>query len=126
MWNIFNKRKEYLEKTDNSKQYVRIILKDDEFTAMHLDDDENILAFISLNPKNIEMSDFYYSLMKNTQLVNIMYNDKEYNTVITEIKLIDNETLRIYYTVLNPYTNITSIDVRAKDGSEFHTINIKE
>lgn len=95
---------ETIEKPSKSKMdiqsNVRICMHDDEFTSMHLDDNENILSFISFDTKNVEMVDFYYSLMMNKKLVKIIYNDKEYSTVITEIKLISDRTLRIYYKVI--------------------------
>ena len=84
----------------NIKQYVRICFSDDAYTAMHLDDDKNIIAFMSFSPKNIEAADFYYSMFNSKQIIKILYNNKEYEAVITEIKLIDTETLRIYYKVI--------------------------
>jgi hypothetical protein len=115
MWNIFkNKKKKELggdyenvimSKSEKSiKCNITVCLKDDEYTAEHLNDDKNIIAFISCNPKNIENADFYYLLFTNKQIIKIIYeneNDRLYNTVITQIKLIDENTLRIYYTVIN-------------------------
>lgn len=89
------------------KRNITFYMHDDEYTAEHLDDDQNIIAFISCNPKNIENADFYYSLFDNNEIINIIYNDNgeehKYYTVITQIKLIDENTLRIYYTVLKNY-----------------------
>lgn len=82
---------------------VRINMHDDEYTGMHLDEDENIIAFISCNPNNIKSADFYYSVMTNKQIVTIIYNDGEkeraYKAFITELKITYENTLRIYYTV---------------------------
>lgn len=85
----------------NIKQNIRICFSDGPYTAMHLDDDKNIIAFMSFSPKNIEAADFYYSMFNSKQIIKILYDNKEYEAVITEIKLIDTETLRIYYTVIN-------------------------
>ena len=80
---------------------VTICLKDNDiYTAEHLDDDKNIIAFINFNPKNIERADFYYSLFANKQVITIDYNLQIYEAIITEIKLTDYNTLRIYYNVL--------------------------
>ena len=80
---------------------VTICLKDNDiYTAEHLDDDKNIIAFMNFNPKNIERADFYYSLFANKQVITINYNLQIYKAIITEIKLTDYNTLRIYYNVI--------------------------
>ena len=80
---------------------VTICLKDNDiYTAEHLDDDGGTIGFMNFNPKNIECADFYYSLFANKQVITIDYNLQIYEAVITEIKLTDYNTLRIYYTVL--------------------------
>lgn len=87
----------------NNRCNTIINMHDDEYTGMHLDEDENIIAFISCNPNNIKSADFYYSVMTNKQIVTIIYNDGEkeraYKTFITELKITYENTLRIYYTV---------------------------
>lgn len=80
---------------------VTICIKDDIYTAEHLDEDNNIIAFMDFHPKNIERADFYYSLFANKQVIIIDYNFLIYQAIITEIKLTDYNTLRIYYHVIN-------------------------
>lgn len=95
--------KKYNEEKSKPKlnHNVTICLKDNDiYTAEHLDDDKNIIGFMNFNPKNIECVDFYYSLFANKQVITIDYNLQIYEAVITEIKLTDYNTLRIYYTVL--------------------------
>jgi hypothetical protein len=86
------------------RQNVTICIHDDGNTAEHLDKDENIIAFMTFHPNNIKSADFYYSLLTNKQIITIVYeneNDRIYNAVITQIKLLDENTLKIYYTVIN-------------------------
>lgn len=86
----------------NIQNNVTICLHDDEYiTTEHLDEDKNIIAFINFHPNNIKRADFYYSLFANKQVVTIDYNRQIYEAIITQIKLIDENTLRIYYTVKN-------------------------
>lgn len=84
----------------NIQRNVTICLQDNKYTAEHLDDDKNIIAFMTFHPKNIKSADFYYSLFTNEQIITIDYEFIMYKAIITEIKLIDENTLRIYYTVL--------------------------
>ena len=86
------------------RQNVTIHIRDDIYTAEHLDEDKNIIAFMTFSPNNIKSADFYYSLFTNKQIITIIYeneNNRIYNAVITQIKLINDNTLRIYYTVIN-------------------------
>ena len=86
------------------RQNVTICIRDDKYTAEHLDEDKNIIAFMTFSPNNIKSADFYYSLFTNKQIITIIYeneNNRIYNAVITQIKLINDNTLRIYYTVIN-------------------------
>lgn len=76
----------------------------DSNVTVHKDEDKNIVAFSSCDQKNIENADFYYSLLLNKQIITIIYNDGEehkYEAIITQIELINEDTLDIYYTVLN-------------------------
>ena len=85
---------------------ITICIHDDEHTSEQLDDEKNIVAFISCDPKNIENANFYYSLFFNKQIIKIIYENENYriyDAVITQIKSCDANTLRIYYTVLNNY-----------------------
>ena len=82
---------------------VTICLSDDEFTVIHLDDDKNITGFADFHQENVKLADFYESLFTNRQVITIDYNLKMYQAVITQIKLIDENTLRVYYTVINKY-----------------------
>lgn len=83
---------------------VTICLHDDEYTAVIFDNDKNTVAFMACHPNNIKSADFYYSLFNNKEIIAIDYEQQMYNVVITQIKLINEDTLRIYYTVLN-YNN---------------------
>ena len=84
---------------------VTICMHDDEYTVEHLDKDKNIIAFLNFHPNNIKSADFYYSLFENNQIITIDYEYEEqqmyYKAVVTQMKLINEDTLRIYYTVLN-------------------------
>lgn len=92
---------ETIPKSEDINRNVTICLKDNDiYTTEHLDDNKNIIGFMNFNPKNIEHADFYYSLFVNKQVITIDYNLRMYKAIITEIKLTDYDTLRIYYTVL--------------------------
>ena len=82
---------------------VTICLKDDEYTNVDLDENNNIIAFTDFHEANVKLAYFYESLFTNRQIITIDYNLQMYNVVITQIKLIDENTLRIYYTVINKY-----------------------
>ncbi len=84
----------------NIQRNVTICLQDNKYTAEHLDDDKNIIAFMTFHPNNIKSADFYYSLFTNEQIITIDYEFQMYKAIITQIKLINEDTLRIYYTVL--------------------------
>ena len=93
-----------MTKTKNDIQYdVIICMHNDEYTYTDLDDD-NIVAFSNINPSNIKCADFYYSMFANKQVITIDYenegDEKYYEAIITQIHLIDADTLSIYYTVL--------------------------
>ena len=79
-------------------------MHNDEYTYTDLDDDKYIVAFYNINPSNIKCADFYYSMFANKQVIIIDYenegDEKYYEAIITQIKLIDADTLSIYYTVL--------------------------
>lgn len=80
---------------------VTICIKDnDMYTAQHVDDDGGTIAFMTFYPNNIKYADFYYSLFENKQVITIDYNHLIYKAIITEIKLVDINTLRIYYNIL--------------------------
>jgi hypothetical protein len=86
----------------NIKRNVTMYFNDSNVTV-HKDEDKNIVAFSSCDQKNIENADFYYSLILNKQIITIIYNDGEehiYYAIITQIELIDEDTLDIYYTVI--------------------------
>lgn len=85
----------------NINHNVTICLSDGEYTNVNLDKDNNIIAFMDFRPGNVNLADFYESLFTNRQIITIDYNLQMYNAVITQIKLIDENTLRIYYTVIN-------------------------
>ncbi len=85
----------------NINRNVTICLKDDEYTSAHLDEDNNIIAFMDFHTGNVKLAYFYESLFINKQIITIDYNLQMYNAVITQIKLIDENTLRVYYTVIN-------------------------
>ena len=87
----------------NINRNVTICLKDDGCTNVDLDEDNNIIAFTDFHEANVNLADFYESLFTNRQVIAIDYNLKMYQAVITQIKLIDENTLRIYYTVINKY-----------------------
>ena len=90
-----------IPKSEKINRNVTICLSDDEYTNKDLDEDNNIIAFMDLRPNNIAWANFYYSLFVNKQVITIDYNLQMYKAVITQIKLIDENTLRIYYTVIN-------------------------
>ena len=85
----------------NINRNVTICLKDDECTNVDLDKDNNIIAIIDFRPGNVNLADFYESLFTNRQIITIDYNLQMYRAVITQIKLVNENTLRIYYTVIN-------------------------
>ena len=85
----------------NINRNVTICLKDDEYTVIHLDDDKNITGFADFHQENVKLADFYESLFTNRQVITIDYNLQMYKAVITQIKLINENTLRIYYTVID-------------------------
>lgn len=80
---------------------VTICLSDNEYTNVDLDKDNNIIAIMDFRPGNVNLADFYESLFTNRQIITIDYNLQMYTAVITQIKLIDENILRIYYTVIN-------------------------
>ena len=82
---------------------VTICLNDDKYINKDLDKDNNIIAFTDDRPGNVNLAYFYESLFTNRQIITIDYNLQMYNAVITRIDLIDENTLRIYYTVINKY-----------------------
>lgn len=82
---------------------VTICLKDDEYTIVDLDKDNNIIAFTDFHEANVKLADFYESLFANRQVITIDYNLQIYKAIITEIKLLNENTLRIYYTIMNNY-----------------------
>lgn len=84
----------------NIERNITICMQDDEYTAMHLDNDENIEAFMTFHPNDIKSADFYYSLFNNKQLIKIYYKQQNYKAVITQMLFIDKDTLRIYYRVI--------------------------
>lgn len=93
------------KKLKNDIQHnVIICMHNDEYTYTELDDDKYIVAFSTIHPNNIKCADFYYSMFANKQVITIDYenegDEKYYNAVITQINLIDADTLSIYYTVL--------------------------
>ena len=90
-----------ISKSENINRNVTICLKDDECTNVDLDKDNNIIAIIDFRPGNVNLADFYESLFTNRQIITIDYNLQMYRAVITQIKLVNENTLRIYYTVIN-------------------------
>ena len=84
----------------NINRNVTICLKDDGCTNVDLDEDNNIIAFTDFHEANIKLAYFYESLFINKQIITIDYNLQMYKAIITQIKLIDENTLRVYYTVL--------------------------
>lgn len=104
MWNMFKKSKEQQIEKNDIKHNVIICMHNDEYTYADLDDDKYIVAFYNIHPNNIKCADFYYSMFANKQVITIDYenegNEKYYNAIITQIHLIDADTLSIYYTVL--------------------------
>ena len=94
-----------MTKTKNYIQYnVIICMHNDEYTYTDLDDDKYIVVFSNINPSNIKCAYFYYSMFANKQVITIDYenegDEKYYEAIITQIHLIDADTLSIYYTVL--------------------------
>lgn len=101
--NLFRKQPEFKK---DIKRNVTICMNDHNgYTTKYLDDNKNIIGFMTFHPNNIKSADFYYSLFNNKQIIRIIYNrePRKYNGIITSIELIDTNTLRIYYTVLNNY-----------------------
>lgn len=94
---------EMLIKPKDINRNVTICLKDDEWTNVDLDEDNNIIAFIDFHEANVKLVNFYESLFTNSQVITIDYNLQMYKAIITQIKLINENTLRIYYTVINEY-----------------------
>lgn len=96
--------KNYKTAEKNNQSNFTIYMHDDEYTSMHLNEDKNIIAFISCSTNNIKTADIYFSLMVNERIITIIYYDGEkervYKTWITELKIIDENTLRIYYRVI--------------------------
>ena len=90
-----------ISKSENINRNVTICLKDDECTNVDLDKDNNIIAIIDFRPGNVNLADFYESLFTNRQIITIDYNLQMYKAIITQIKLVDENTLRVYYTVMN-------------------------
>ena len=92
---------EMVMKPKDINRNVTICLKDDEYTNVDLDKDNNIIAFTDFHEANVKLADFYESLCTNRQIITIDYNLQMYKAIITQIKLINENTLRIYYTVMN-------------------------
>lgn len=92
---------EMVMKPKDINRDVTICLNDDECTNVDLDKDNNIIAFIDFHEANVKLADFYESLFTNRQVITIDYNLQMYKTIITQIKLINENKLRIYYTVID-------------------------
>ena len=101
------------------QQSVQIGIEDNDFTKIYLDEDNNIIAFETYNPRSVNNATFYYELFKNCQVVSVLYKGDIYPALITSLELKDEDALIIYYTVYRP-----TITVRSKDGSFENTYEI--